>query len=429
MLLALLWVFAAALVFLLLFFSTANIALRSRSVLVVAERLEQTGREAELRWLTEHRGDLTLATASVRTLVSLMLVVDIIALCEGYGFEGGARYLITIACSFFLILTFSVVVPTTVVQHAAGAAIAAAMPFYKPLRIACLPVISMLGTMDRLMRHSLGVPLPTPESEADDIEQAILNVVGEGKLQGAVDEHETEMIRSVMEFSDTEVSAIMTPRTDIVAIEKTATLAEAKRIVAETGHSRIPVLDDNIDNILGVLYAKDLLPMNEGDVFDVTKVMRSVPYIPESKPVNELLQELRSTKIHIAIVLDEYGGTGGLVTIEDILEELVGEIADEYEQHEPEPIERIDTNTVDVDARMHIDEINDELDLDLPEDDEYETLGGFVFSTMGRIPSAGEQFRHNEVTIRVLDAEPRRINRLRLLIERAETAGGNSNGR
>ena len=189
---------------------------------------------------------------------------------------------------------------------------------------------------------------------------------------------------------------------------------------------RLPVYEETIDSVLGVLYAKDLLYNGTDDAFDVTSNMRGALFIPESKPVRELLREFQAEKVHMAVVLDEYGGTAGLVTIEDLLEELVGEIADEYETVTQEPMCRIDDRTVEVDARMRIDELNDELAIELPEDGDYETIGGFVFSTLGKIPGVGEECAFENIGIQVIEAEPRRVKRVRLSIE--PVPGGKTNG-
>ncbi len=407
----------AALLTLLLLAATANVGLRTRSVLVAAERLERIGKERELRWLAGVRRELSLATAIARTATSLALVLDVFAICEGFGLARTERYCVAFGATFGLVLIFGVAVPAALVKYAAGAVIATALPIYRPLHVVALPLLRSLRAVDSIVRRIVGAPAPTPESEADDLEKDILNVVSEGELQGAVDEQETEMIRSVMEFADTDVEEIMTPRTDIVAIDRNTSLERAKKVIAESGHSRIPVYDESIDNILGVLYAKDLLLIDTGEQFDVTETMRSVPYIPDNKPVDDLLQELKDRKVHMAIVLDEYGGTSGLVTIEDIIEELVGEIVDEYEPAESAVLERIDEHTVEVDGRMRIDDLNQELSIALPENDDYETIGGYVFSSLGKIPQVGEQCRHDNVQITVLAAEPRRINRLRVQID------------
>jgi CBS domain containing-hemolysin-like protein len=210
----------------------------------------------------------------------------------------------------------------------------------------------------------------------------------------------------------------MTPRTEIFGIHADASYEEARRAVVEGGHSRIPVYEESLDHIIGVLYVKDLLRYGPGDAFDVRKAMRTPPYVPLTKSLHDLLNEFRANKVQIAIVLDEYGGTAGLATIEDILEELVGEIDDEYDQPEPAPMNWLDENTLEVDARVHVSEVNEALGVELPEDGDYETIGGFVFSTLGKIPARGEQFAHANLQISVLDAEPRKIRRLRLQVQR-----------
>lgn len=404
------------LLILLLASATVNLGLRSRSILAVSERLERAGRGGELKWLTDAREELILATAIMRAMTSLVLVLVVVDLCERFELESVARNVAAFFLSFFLVLVFGVAVPAALAKYAAASVIATALPALRFLNVVSTPLVRSLEAIDGVVRRLAGVPPPSAESEADEVEREILNVASEGELQGAFDEREREMIESVIGFRDTSVDEIMTPRTDIVSISKDATLQEAKALIGREGHSRIPAYDGTIDNIIGVLYAKDLLPIGEDDDFDVAKVMRAVPYVPDGKLVGELLQELRDKKVHIAIVLDEYGGTSGLVTIEDIIEELVGEIEDEYEDPQPAPIQRIDETTVDVDARMPIDELNDELNLTLPESDDYETIGGFVFTEFGRIPRVGEQCTRANVEISITAAEPRRINRLRLRI-------------
>jgi CBS domain containing-hemolysin-like protein len=210
----------------------------------------------------------------------------------------------------------------------------------------------------------------------------------------------------------------MTPRTDMVAVSLNSSFDEARETIVRAGHTRVPVYQDSRDHIVGVLYAKDLLQAPSGEGFEVQKVMRAAQYVPESKPIDQLLRDLRQARVHIAIVLDEYGGTAGLVTIEDILEELVGEIDDEYDRGEAPFIRKVDEDTVEADARVHVYEINEQLAIELPEGGDYETIGGFVFSAMGKIPAAGDELTHENVHIAILAAEPRRINRVRVHVER-----------
>ncbi|MDD4890354.1 MAG: hemolysin family protein, partial [Phycisphaerae bacterium] len=238
-----------------------------------------------------------------------------------------------------------------------------------------------------------------------------------------VDPQETQMIKSVLEFQDTRADQIMTPRTDIIAVDVTADLHAVLETVHQAGHSRIPVYEGNLDNIIGLLYAKDLLweIARDGDesgppVLAIRKVMRPPLFVPESRSLSDLLGDLRRTHVHLAIVLDEFGGTAGLVTIEDILEEIVGEIADEHEQPEQSPIRKLDERTWEVDGRVHVDDLNEQLKLTLPENEDYDTISGFVISSLGRIPKTGEALAlaRSGVTITIAHAEPRRIVRLRL---------------
>ncbi len=178
------------------------------------------------------------------------------------------------------------------------------------------------------------------------------------------------------------------------------------------GHSRIPVFRESLDEIVGLLYVKDLIPfLGDGDAFDLAAVWREPLLVPETKSVREMLAEFRRRQVHLAVVLDEYGGTAGLVTIEDILEEIVGEIHDEYEEKSEEPTLELDPDgrSAVVDARMHVDVLNDAMNLDLPDDGDYETLAGFVFSKLGHIPVAGETFEDCGCSFEVLKAERTKV--------------------
>lgn len=398
--------------------SSMNFALRTRTIALVAEHLQESGREEDLQWVTKWRERLSLGTASLRTLSSLAFVVAVVNVVENNGHDAWQRDVRMFFVSLVFLTVFGVIVPASCAKYAAGPVISMCLPFLRLVHIVTFPVLRLYDWIDAVVRRLAGAPEQSALELASRVEREIMSVVNEGEMQGAVDEHEKELIESAIEFGDIDVENIMTPRTEIIAIPKEATLAEAKELIRKEGHSRIPVYEETIDSILGVLYAKDLLHINEGDSFDLAGVMRKVPFVPDNKLVSELLQEFRERKVHMAIVLDEYGGTSGLVTIEDILEELVGEIEDEYEdevtEQSEDPISRIDDETVEVDARVRIDEINDSLDLSLPEHEDYETIGGLVFASLGRIPRVGEQCELENVKISVLAAEPRRIKRLRL---------------
>ncbi len=415
----------------ILLVTTANMSIRHFSRVLLSERLEKKGKLGLLNRLIEVREELMFSLSTVRMSAILILVLLI---AYWFNAERSMRlditpdelileYVSVFLVSIALILIFGVALPSAWARYGGDFFLIACLRPLLGLRYVLYPLNAFQKMMDIIVRRLAGIPpIDEQKSEALQIEKEILGAVSEGELAGAVHEEDADMIESVMEFRNTEVGEIMTPRTEMIALGQKAALNDAKEKVIQAGHSRIPIYGENIDEIKGVLYAKDLLKVDRDEDFNPVKIMRKVPFVPETKRVAELLKEMRELKVHLAIVLDEYGGTAGLVTIEDILEEIVGEIADEYEPAEPEPIQRIDEQTLEVDARLHIDELNDELKIDLPEDEDYDTVGGFVFSKMGKIPTIGEEFCFDRIHFRVIDAEERKINRLRIQLQADESA-------
>lgn len=249
-------------------------------------------------------------------------------------------------------------------------------------------------------------------------EEEFRMLVDVGEEEGIIEEEEREMIEGVFDLGDTVAREVMIPRIDIVGVEAATSLREALDVIIECGHSRIPVYDASIDHIIGLLYAKDVLRYLRDGVSEpvVRDMMRPVYYIPESKRVDDLLSELKRMKVHIAIVVDEYGGTAGLVTIEDLIEEIVGEIQDEYDVEEPIS-ETISAQETIYDARVDLDDVNYELDLDLPTEDS-DTLGGLIYSRLGRVPEVGDEVRIGNVRLTVLTMEGRRIGKVKLIQEK-----------
>jgi putative hemolysin len=409
--------------------SAVNLSLRHFSRAKLALLAEQKGLTERCERLFAHLHELTLATATIRTAANLGIALVVVDMVGDRLASPAAHYASAFAVAAILVLVFSVAIPNAWARHAGEPLLLATAPLLNTLRWLLSPLVAFLHLFDPLVRRLAGAPRDDGQNGADQHEQEILAAVSEGEAAGAVDEEEKEMIEKIIELDEMHAGEIMTPRTDMIALPSTATLFEAKDLIAREGHSRIPVYDESVDNVLGVLYAKDLLAFDRTDDFDIIKVMRTVPFVPETKALRDLLREFRENKVHLAIVLDEYGGTAGLVTIEDIMEELVGEIVDEFEPPEPEPIRQIDDDTLEVDAKVHVGEVNDELDIELPESEEYDTIGGFVLSTLGRIPETGYEFDHEDVHIRVIDAEQRKINRLQIHVARtpqpAETRNEN----
>jgi len=405
--------------------TTANTSVRHFSRLRLQKELEKRGRSDLFPRLIDNQVALLFCSSLLRIccIIALVLLIEHVFRNTPAGARVGmdheflAHYGITFLSALLLVMVFGVAIPNAWARYDADRFLATGLPTLMVLQKMLLPLVSFQHAVNWIARRLAGIPDDSDvQDEVEEIEKEILGVVSEGEATGVVHEKYASMIERIMQFRDKTVGQIMTPRTDIVAIPSTATQEEAKELITREGHSRIPVYDENIDDIRGVLYAKDLLTLSEIDSFDPLEMMRKVPFVPESKPIADLLQELREQKVHLAIVLDEYGGTAGLVTIEDIIEEIVGDIADEYETPAPESIRRIDENTIEVDARVRIDEINEQLRTELPEGEDYDTVGGFVFSALGKIPETGEELSYQNVKFRVIDAEQRRINRLRVQV-------------
>jgi len=216
---------------------------------------------------------------------------------------------------------------------------------------------------------------------------------------------------SVFEFGDTRVREVMVPRIDMVAVNIHMQLDEAASVIVDAGHSRIPVFDESIDKVLGVIFTKDVLKkMIKEEEFTLASVRRDVYFVPESKMIDELLAEFQERKIHLAIVVDEYGGTAGLITLEDVLEELVGDIQDESDAEE-ELIKRVDGDTVICNARIRLDEFNEQFGIELPEA-EADTLGGFLYEMIGRVPRVGETIDRNGIRFTIQSVVRQRIGKV-----------------
>lgn len=230
---------------------------------------------------------------------------------------------------------------------------------------------------------------------------------------GSLEKGEREMIYSIFQFGDTLAREIMVPRIDILALEASATVEEAIRAFTQSGHSRVPVYEETIDNIIGLLYAKDLLriQLEPEKPSTIRPFLRPAYFVPESKKVDDLLREMQVRSIHMAIVVDEYGGTAGLVTLEDIVEEIVGEIRDEYDQSEELPYQKLGPDEYILHGRLSLDDVNDLLDLNL-DTDVADTLGGYVYSVVGKVPLGGEQIQVGDWTFIVEQVSGRRIRRV-----------------
>jgi magnesium and cobalt transporter len=292
---------------------------------------------------------------------------------------------------------------------------------------------SSLAFIDEAVRRLTGANVRERE---EVLEAELLRSIEDTRREGGLDERAVAMLENVVEFTSTDVGEVMTPRTDIDGIELTDDLGVIRAFIAKAGHSRIPVYEGNIDHIVGILYVKDLVPYlgEEVDNFKLKPILRQPIVIPETKPVRELLSDFQRSEVHMAIVIDEYGGTAGLVTIEDVLEEIVGEIQDEHDLEDADQPEllTIDETRVEVDGRYHIDDLNEELGLNLPEDEEFDTVAGFFMSHLGHVPDTGESFEWGNAKFTALATTPTHIKRIGVELLSPASANGerrrNGNG-
>jgi CBS domain containing-hemolysin-like protein len=244
-------------------------------------------------------------------------------------------------------------------------------------------------------------------------EEEIRHTVDVAEEEGSIEEDEKELIHSIFEFGDTVVREVMVPRPDMVTLPSGVSLHDALDMVIDAGFSRVPLYEGDTDNIVGILYAKDLLKSihQERDQPDTVAALgRPATFVPEQKKVADLLREMQKERVHMVIVIDEYGGTAGLCTIEDVIEEIVGEIVDEYDKEEP-LVEPIDDVSMRVDGRLSIDDVNELLGAELP-DDEWDTVGGLVFGLIGRVPVTGETVRFDSLEFRTERVTGRRIQKV-----------------
>jgi len=254
----------------------------------------------------------------------------------------------------------------------------------------------------------------------------INGLMDEGQAKGLITDEESEMVHGVLELKETTASSIMIPRTNILSAPLNATLGEIIKLVTSCGHTRIPIYKDNMDQIVGLLHAKDLLKLMGKDQTSgiPENILRKPYFVPGHQKISNLLKDLKAKKTHLAIVTDEYGGTAGIITIEDILEEIVGEIMDEHDHEEP-LLSIIDDRSVMVDAQLEVEKLEDHFNIELPKG-EYESVGGFIIHMLDRIPKPAEKIKYKELEITVKSADDRRINKV--LITRGDPLGLQAKG-
>ena len=400
-----------------LLLSTLTFAARELSRAKLHEALEGRKNAAGLLDpLYRATDDLAFLTALGRLACNLLVAFAALELTDGL--HGPGHWAAALGVAGAVMLVFGVLLPHAISVNFGPGLMARAGPALLGARTVLLPLVKLAHGADALMARLRGGGEGDDE-EHEEYEAEILSYAAEGELEGAIDAGERRMIEQVVRFGDRTVDEAMTSRPDVVALPYTATLGEIRRVVIDSGHSRIPVYDGELDQIVGVLYARDLIHRVGGqgqapDDFEIDEAMRPARFVFETMRLTDLLTDFRVNKVHIGIVRDEYGAVAGVITIEDVLEQLVGEISDEHEPAEAAKLRPLPDGSTSCDGRIAVADLNHELGLDLPEDEDYDTLAGFTMAQTGGIPKPETSFEYQGVRFKITAAEPHRVTRVRV---------------
>jgi len=381
--------------------------------IVLRHELEIRGTPQRALWISKKFESILQSVALVRIICFLALICSFIILLSPdavtyWSVLGG------LAIAGIVNWFFSSVVAGAIAQVVPLGTVTSGWLLLRFVSVAGIFIGGPIRVVGEIVRRLSGANLSTEGSNG--VEEKLLLSIEHSQLEGGIPAEAAEMLENVVDFGTTDVGEIMTPRTDIDGIELTHDLSEIRTLVLASGRSRIPVYEENLDQIIGILYAKDLIEYLGADAngFELNKILRKPIVVPETKSVLELLADFQTSEVHMAVVIDEYGGTAGLVTIEDVLEEIVGEIRDEHDDTKPiEPVlDKIDASHIEVDGRFPLDDLNDELSVQLPEDEEYDTIAGFVLANLGHVPRVGETLETHGMSITTLEATETQIDRL-----------------
>jgi CBS domain containing-hemolysin-like protein len=389
---------------------TAFSALMRLSLRLMAER---GGRPDRLGYYLENPVQLFIPA---RLLLGLIFSLATVLIAVRTGSSGPKSIALLLLLVAIFIVVFEHIVPLLIIRRNPERVLEVILPPFDVVARAMRPLTG--GLVDLISEPRRERPESNGAATAEEDTEAAHAYLEAGEEQGLIERDERRLLQSIVEFGDTLVREVMTPRPDIVAIEADATLAELRALFQEEEYSRIPIFRENLDNILGVVYVKDLIHLK--DVRDearlqpdLPQLMRPASFVPETKRVSDLLKEFQRRQTQICIVVDEYGGTAGLATIEDLLEEIVGEIRDEYDV-ETEPVVESPDGSYILSGKVNIAEIRDRLGVEI-EPEGFETVGGYVLTRVGRVPAVGERFELDGMLVEVLEAERRRIHRVRFM--------------
>jgi magnesium and cobalt exporter, CNNM family len=393
--------------------STLRAALGRSLPARVLEPVSSEHRRTRLAHLLE-RADTLSVSAGLYTVICDLLFLSLLVNALGSGGELGLpQVTLAIAIAAPALLLFTETLPAAIARAWGDQLLVRALPTFYLAQLPVAWIVVVLEALRGALLRALGI-----HDDASASRKLVegLREVAEGADSVELEPSERELIENVLDFKGVDAAEVMTPRTEVHAAPIDASMDDAAQVFAEAGHSRIPVYEDSVDNIVGTVSSLEVTKaLAEGRLESVAlrDLVRPPLLVPETKLVSELLKEFRAEKQKMAIVVDEYGGTAGLVTLTDVLEELVGEIPDEYEEAE-EGVRELGDGLFEVQAGLHVSEVNEVLGLDIPEEEDFETLGGFVLAELGRLPREGESFAHQEVTFSVAEASDRRVLKVRV---------------
>jgi putative hemolysin len=380
-------------------------ALMRLSLRLVAERSNRPGA------LGSYLDDPLLLFIPVRLLLGLVTGTATALLARGIGFDGAHTIPTLLLALAVFVCVFELFVPMIIAGRDPERMLEILLPTFAPIARAIGPLTQWVAGIAPIARRA--GPPPTPDEAAEEANEAAKAYIDTAEQEGLIEGEERRLLQSIVDFGDTLVREVMTPRPDIVAIRDHATVADVRALFREQEYSRFPVYKDSLDHIVGFVFVKDLVVLDTSDDARLlTTLLRPVVVVPETKRVPELLKQFQRQQTQCAIVVDEYGGTAGLVTIEDLLEEIVGEIRDEYDV-EAEPIVDEGHGRWLFSGKANIDEVIQHLGVEI-EREGFETVGGYLLARLGRVPTVGETVETDGLVVAVLDAERRRVNKVRI---------------
>ena len=392
-------------------------ALMRLSLRLVAERSNRPGA------LGEYLDDPLLLFVPVRLLLGLVTGAATALVAQLVGVDGAHKLTFVLSTLAAFVIVCELLVPLLIVGRDPERVLEVLLPTFSPVAKGLSPITNWIARSVANTKRPSATSV-TPDEAAEEANEAAKAYIHTAEQEGLIEGEERRLLQSIVDFGDTLVREVMTPRPDIVAIREDATIGDLRALFQEQEYSRFPVYKESLDNIAGFVFIKDVFALGPGaqDSSPIRPIVRPASVVPETKRVPELLKQFQRQQTQCAIVVDEYGGTAGLVTIEDLLEEIVGEIRDEYDV-ESEPIVDEGNGRFLFSGKVNVDEVAQRLNVEIQREG-FETVGGFLMSKIGRVPAVGERFDIDGLGVEILDAERRRISKVRIyrLPESAEAA-------